>query len=365
MEREEHMPHKNRTNVRASWEEWLRRGFKALGNLSPALAAALAARLFLRAPARRKNSDRDREVLAAATPFEVEFDGETLRAWRWGHGPVVLLVHGWGGSAGQLRAFVAPLVQAGFSVVAFDAPGHGASTGRWLSLPRFASAIAHVAASVGPLHAVVAHSFGGPASSFAMHRGLQVARAVQIGPPADALAWFRKFSRHLGLPEGVALAAQDRVERRVGIGLGELNAQAIEPFVTRPLLVLHDRQDAEVPWSDGRSIAKASPNAILRTTDSLGHRRILRDPQVIADVVRFVAGEELALDTAVDGRAFAETPAAEGETADLSLHCSRCGDTLEDSRGEITRLCDRCELHVELFDRAARWERIRERAAAA
>ncbi len=45
----------------------------------------------------------------------------------WGSGPTVYLVHGWAGHAGQLAPFVAPARRAaGFRVVAFDAPSHGA-----------------------------------------------------------------------------------------------------------------------------------------------------------------------------------------------------------------------------------------------
>jgi len=43
----------------------------------------------------------------------------------------VLLVHGWGGRGAQLASFVEPLVARGFSVLTFDAPGHGASAARW------------------------------------------------------------------------------------------------------------------------------------------------------------------------------------------------------------------------------------------
>lgn len=356
------MSRKNSTNVRSHGESGLRFGFRALSLLSPRVASMLAARLFLKTPARRKTSDRDREVLAAARRFQVRSDGETLRAWKWGQGPVVLLVHGWGGSAGQLHPLVAPLRQAGFSVVAFDAPGHGTSTGDWLSLPSFASAIAHVAAVAGPLHAIVAHSFGGPASSLAIRSGIDVARAVQIGPPADALAWFHKFSRHLGLPEKVALAARHRVERRAGMDLGKLNAQSVQPFMTRPLLVVHDRLDAEVPWSDGLAVATASPHAILRTTEGLGHRRILRDQKVVSEIVHFVAGKPPQVDTPAYSQPPVLSPPARPVTAVAALHCSRCGRDIENSGA--AQLCDRCELHVELFDRAVRWERVGERAAA-
>ncbi|WP_369916216.1 hypothetical protein [Plantactinospora sp. KBS50] len=53
---------------------------------------------------------------------------------------------------------------------------------------------------------------------------------------------------------------------------------------------MHDRDDAAVPYGDGVAIAAAWTGATLRATDGLGHHRLLRDPEVIAAVVDFVAG---------------------------------------------------------------------------
>ena len=51
-----------------------------------------------------------------------------------------------------------------------------------------------------------------------------------------------------------------------------------------------DRDDDEVAWTDGAAIAEAWPGARLVTTTGLGHRRILRDAQVVSQAVSFVSG---------------------------------------------------------------------------
>ncbi len=56
-----------------------------------------------------------------------------------------------------------------------------------------------------------------------------------------------------------------------------------------PCLILHDPADREVPWAHGSAIARAWPGATLEPLDGLGHRRLLRDPDVIQRVVEFVA----------------------------------------------------------------------------
>jgi pimeloyl-ACP methyl ester carboxylesterase len=59
-------------------------------------------------------------------------------------------------------------------------------------------------------------------------------------------------------------------------------------MATPPLLLVHDRQDAETGWADSDAIARAWPGARLVTTTGLGHRRILGDPAVVAEVAGFV-----------------------------------------------------------------------------
>ncbi|GAA0897304.1 hypothetical protein GCM10009557_96270 [Virgisporangium ochraceum] len=55
-----------------------------------------------------------------------------------------------------------------------------------------------------------------------------------------------------------------------------------------PALVVHDRGDRSIPVTDGTDVYAAWPGARMRTTDGLGHRRLLADPDVVAHVVGFV-----------------------------------------------------------------------------
>ncbi len=51
-----------------------------------------------------------------------------------------------------------------------------------------------------------------------------------------------------------------------------------------------DRKDKEVPYAAGARVADVWPQTRLLTTDGLGHQRILRDPGVVDEVTRLVAG---------------------------------------------------------------------------
>jgi pimeloyl-ACP methyl ester carboxylesterase len=189
-----------------------------------------------------------------------------------------------------MTPLVAPLLRAGFGVVAHDAPAHGESPGRSASIPAFADAIGRVAGEVGPLFGAIAHSMGGAAFSLAAARGLAARRAVFVGPPSDAAVWFHGFVRWLSLPPSAEPALRARVEAIAGERLDRLNSAVLGPRMRVPLLVLHDRQDREVPLEDGERVAREAVDGRLVVTEGLGHRRILRDPGVAEQAVRFLAG---------------------------------------------------------------------------
>ena len=286
------MSSKKRTNVRTLEKPApavLKATVSALSAVSPRLAGAVAARLFFKAPVRRPRSPVERAVLAGGMRFMVGGGGEQLAAWRWGEGPVVLLAHGWGGCAGQMTPLVEPLVGAGFSVVAHDAPGHGESPGRRASIPSFAGAIERVATSMGHLHGVVAHSMGGAAFSLAAARGLGARRAVYVGPPSDAAVWLNGFSRWLGLGAEATAALAVGAEALAGERIDRLNSSWLGPRLGASLLVIHDREDREVPLADGERVAREAASGRLVVTEGLGHRRILRDPGVAKEAVRFLS----------------------------------------------------------------------------
>jgi len=261
---------------------------RVLQRLSPALAAFVAERLFF-TPPRTGLAPAAREILRTGRPFRLSVEGARIGAWSWGRGPAVVLVHGWGGRGARLAAtYVPPLVARGFSVIAFDAPGHGISDGRLSSMPQFARALQGVADVAGSVFAIVAHSMGGSATALAMSQRLRVERAVFLAPAADP-AWFAAgFAKALAIAPSVMDAMRARSERRLGCRWTDLDVRQLVHSFDVPLLVIHDQDDPTVPWTDGAAIAKAWPHAELVTTNGLGHRDVVREPGVVARAVAFI-----------------------------------------------------------------------------
>src|SRR5512134_2421588 len=86
----------------------------ALGRIAPDTAGRLAARAFTTPP--RGGAAPAVPVAGPAHPGRrgwVSIDGVRHATWTWGEperAPAALLVHGWGGRAAQLHAFVGPLL---------------------------------------------------------------------------------------------------------------------------------------------------------------------------------------------------------------------------------------------------------------
>ena len=289
---------KNSTVVRSQTAVRLTKAaLQAAYVLSEDFGTSVAERLFT-SPRRHRRPDRERGVLASGWRFTVDValrsptwhgDHRKVTAWRWGHGPTVLLVHGWEGRGSQLGAFVEPLVRAGLSVVAFDAPGHGDSPGHRLYLTDLADCVVDVARAVGPLHAIVAHSFGAAAALLAHQRGaIDARRNVMISPNVlidDAVA---RFARAVALDDRDRSHLEGQLASHSGVPVTALTLEALVGERDAALLVVHDRADREVPFVHGERLTETWREATLHATDGLGHRRILREPAVIDEVVSFI-----------------------------------------------------------------------------
>lgn len=300
-------------------------GLRVLSETWPQAGAVLSARLMFRTH-RRTLREADRALLATAQASWVPSRAGKVRTYVWGSsGPTVVLVHGWNGHAAQLGPLVDPLLDAGYRVVSFDAPGHGASPGDESSMIHFADALDAVLDEVRPpfglVHAVIAHSMGGAATTYVMGRRLRAPRAgleralretnlpvrrfVFVAPPIDARDFVRGFERRTGIGVAASDALRAHIEERFGVPLAELDALAIAPAIDAPLLVVHDEEDREVPLRCGQALSDAWPGAHLEVTRGLGHMRILRDEVVVRRIADFVSEE---MDEPMQGLASLLTP---------------------------------------------------------
>jgi len=209
--------------------------------------------------------------------------------------PVVLLVHGWGGHAGQMLPLAQAVAAAGLRPVLLELPAHGRSAGVMSNSPQFARAIAYVAARLAAdghaLRAAVAHSLGANGLALAAARGLPAERIVLLAPPASPRDYTRYFAHTFGLSEATRLAMQRLFESREGVLMQQLEPAAVGPRIAQPTLIVHDRDDRVNRFADAEAYRDAIAGARLVATQGWGHRRILKEAEVLEQVARFVTAD--------------------------------------------------------------------------
>jgi len=278
-------------------QKLLRLGLRFLSLVAPGAAGRVGARFWfgIRRP---RIHEEARRFLQTGERFEISVGQSRVVGWKWGDGPLVVLLHGWGGYAGQLSAFVTPLVDSGHSVIAFDAPSHGDSSPGALGPKRatlfdFSDSLLAVTRDVQRFAGVVAHSGGCAAVAWSLTRrpGPVPERIVFIAPFARPSRYMALFQRTLGLSDRAMQKFREATERQFNFRWVDFEVPEIADRVaTPPLLVIHDQDDRETAWQDGADIAGKWPSATLRTTTGLGHNRILRDPATVDAAVRFFVG---------------------------------------------------------------------------
>lgn len=294
----------NSTNGRSTRQApWFIRALMALGSrIAPALTERQAARLFL-TPRFRKGktpSDLHQELLpdramerraGEAEPAYPELSTGRIALWSWGRGPTVLLVHGWSGHGGDMAPLAAEFVKAGYRAVMIDMPGHGSSKPQPTNLYVYLKTLEALAPLLGPIDTVVGHSLGGCAVSLALGNGLLTAdRAVLVAPALSPWAFSWHFAQMIGLPADRVPGMVAVTERLVGASADSLNAAEAVAKLDLPAYIAHDPRDLDVPFDHSTGLAAAWKGATLVPRPGLGHRRILKDPETLRGVMRFVTG---------------------------------------------------------------------------
>lgn len=257
--------------------------------MSEALQSTEAVFRALIRPKRRAATPTDLLSLEGATRLEVAHAGMPLAVWAWGKGPPVWLLHGWESRASHMAAYVEPLVRAGYQAIAFDAPAHGESEGEETHAVDFGRAVLSLAETIGPPAATIGHSMGSVASLYAFAQGLKVEASIHLSGPSSMEPVLRRLAAAHGLEAASIAAVLDRIAELTGISLEAMSLAQLAQGLRHRALILHDPEDAEIPYADSFALAGAWPGSVLVPVQGVGHRRILRDAFVVESSVAFLS----------------------------------------------------------------------------
>lgn len=265
-----------------------RYGFRLFGTHLPQLMSWWALRLWSQTY-RFDPPARERRLQLRASECPLTVNGINIKAWKWGDGPSVLLAHGWNGRGMQLGRLVDPLLSAGYQVITFDAPGHGQSEGVRTHLTQMSQVIQALSKQHGPFHSAVGHSFGVAALSAAISNGMSVQNLIALSSPGGLSNLIGRYCQAMSIPLQTEQYLRQRLEKRIGSELWQRFAKSypIDSGVERSLII-HDKDDKWVDWHESEQLSQYWPDAELILTEGLGHQRILRDPSLLREIIRFI-----------------------------------------------------------------------------
>jgi pimeloyl-ACP methyl ester carboxylesterase len=278
---------KHKTPFIITFIRWV---FPKLEKISPWLATVYFERIFF-TPFRYTATDKEKEFELSATKSTILVDGKNIQAYEWGsqEHPYVIVVHGWAGRATQFRKFVPIFNEAGFRVYGFDGPAHGKSEGKRTTIVEFEHVLKRIVEVKGIPAGIIAHSFGGGASIFAIRNGLPVTKLISIASPTMSDEIIRSYLNAIGGSWPTGVRFKELIQKRYGKPFEEFTASfAIKHILTLELLLIHDTEDRDVSIMQAQEMVKLYSKAKLITTQGLGHNRILKDDVVVANCLDFI-----------------------------------------------------------------------------
>jgi pimeloyl-ACP methyl ester carboxylesterase len=261
---------------------------------SPRKAAIKAFRFFC-TPQQRVNK-KGSALFESGEPLSFRYAGHTVRGHRWlpvGAPPRkrALIAHGFESSSGNFGTYIAPLVEKGYEVVAFDAPAHGASGGRRILLPDYVGVLRQIEQNHGPFHSYMGHSLGGLALALFLenHPHNKATRLVLIAPAVETTTAVGAFARLLQLSPGIVKEMDDYVQETSGHHFDWYSLRRALHHIHATTLYVQDEGDRVTPLKEALLVREdAHPNVKFLLTEGLGHRKIYKDDEVRQRIIAFL-----------------------------------------------------------------------------
>ena len=259
-----------------------------LAFIAPSKAARVGFLLFcrpFRAPINKKQAD----FLNTAEKFQLHHEGFTVQGYRWGYGSKkILLLHGWQSHTYRWKAYVEALPKDAYTIYSLDAPGHGLSSGNFLTVPLYSTLIERFVSEQENIHTVIGHSVGGFSllHAFYYHPELPVDRVILLAPPGEANDFISVFKKTLGLSDRAVKLVTDHFASRYQVTPDFFSARRFAGELKVNGLIIHDEDDAEAPHWYSLALQKRWSASRLVTTKGLGHN--LKSSVVVSHVVHFI-----------------------------------------------------------------------------
>jgi pimeloyl-ACP methyl ester carboxylesterase len=287
-------PEAGGTVVLPAWADKLGKILRLLAKISPTTTAHLMALLWFK-PFMPKSKEHVKEWQKSADQIIPLSIGN---AYVFGEKdkPLVLCVHGWRGRAHQLRRFIQPLKERGFRVAMINLPAHGDDDLNRTDLYHCASLVHDVWNEVGPVDALVAHSFGSPVCALSINEKYMPRKLAMVSGNFDIHYILQQYSGAFGLANLVS-----KIEQRLKIICNKQIFEGSWEQLTMDNVILklmkvdthlwHDLEDTEINTAANEEVFAKLSNGQLTEVSGVGHFDILKSEEVIMQVSDYIAAK--------------------------------------------------------------------------
>ena len=271
--------------------QYTRTKFALLSRISKKEAAQKAFELFI-TPQSRVKIDLP-PLFQNAEKLQFSFEGNSIHGFRFNYPSKkkAIILHGFESSIINFEKYINPLLKKGYEVLAFDAPGHGVSSGKRINAIDYKNFILHIIKTYGPVTSFITHSYGGLALSLALEEipHDESWKVVFMAPATESTTAMNNFFGHLKLDNQVRKEFDLLITKANNKPPEWYSIARVAEAIKAQVLFLQDKNDTLTPLSDVAPImAKGYPNFTFIISEGLGHSRIYRDEDTINSVIRFL-----------------------------------------------------------------------------
>jgi len=258
-----------------------------LAVLDPARAAKAAFQIFGH-PRRQPVTRKHMAFFKTAEQMEMSFEGLRIHVYRWGNGDrSVLFLHGWESHTYRWKRYIETFRDAGYTVYAFDAPGHGQSEGNTTTVPLYADTLKSFIEHYGQPDVIVSHSMGTFTSFYGLYKYPQITprTLITLAAPGEATEFVDHYQRTLSLSNRTREILVQHFTKLFEAPPEFFSTPFFARGLTIPGLLIHDEEDNETSVNHSRRIHEAWKGSELTVTRGLGHN--LKAHEVVDKVFKF------------------------------------------------------------------------------
>lgn len=256
--------------------------------IRPQHAASLGLDLFC-LPFAKKLHLHQKKYLQSAHYTSISLNQNKVEMYRWGVGPKkILFLHGWASHSYRWKNYIEALSPEKYSVYAIDAPAHGLSSGRYLTLPLYSELIQLAVEEIGGIDTIIGHSFGGYAIVNWIHiyNPSPDTKVVLLAAPGEVNDFMDNYQNIMKLSVPLRQHIRQAFYHRIQRYPEDFSTMKLAQNNAQPALIVHDQQDTETSYIYSENLSKVWKNSQFILTNGLGHG--LKSKEVLNMVCTFI-----------------------------------------------------------------------------